>query len=71
MKNSIFRDITPCSPLKVNRRFGGTCRLHLHGRRINQERNKHEAGSEESKASLPPAIVSLNSFNFLVFVAET
>jgi hypothetical protein len=27
MKNSIFWDITPCSPLKVNRRFGGTCRL--------------------------------------------
>jgi hypothetical protein len=25
-------DITPCSPLKVNRRFGGTYRLHLQGR---------------------------------------
>jgi hypothetical protein len=24
MKSSIFWDITPCSPLKVNRRFGGT-----------------------------------------------
>jgi hypothetical protein len=24
MKNTIFWDITPCSPLKVNRRFGGT-----------------------------------------------
>jgi hypothetical protein len=24
MKISIFWDITPCSPLKVNRRFGGT-----------------------------------------------
>jgi hypothetical protein len=34
MKNSIFWDITPYSPLKGNRRFGGTCRLHLHGRRI-------------------------------------
>jgi hypothetical protein len=27
MKSCIFWDITPCSPLKVNRRFGGTCRL--------------------------------------------
>jgi hypothetical protein len=27
--SSIFWDITPCSPLKVNRRFGGTCRFHL------------------------------------------
>jgi hypothetical protein len=35
-KYSIFWDITPCSLLKVNRRFGGTCRLHLQGRRISQ-----------------------------------
>jgi hypothetical protein len=27
MKNSILWDITPSSPLKVNRRFGGTHRL--------------------------------------------
>jgi hypothetical protein len=32
MRSSIFWDITPCSPLKVNRRFGGTHRLHLQGR---------------------------------------
>jgi hypothetical protein len=31
MKSSIFWDIKPCSPLKVNRRFGGTYRLHLQG----------------------------------------
>jgi hypothetical protein len=29
IKNTIFWDITPCSPLSVNRRFGGTYRLHL------------------------------------------
>jgi hypothetical protein len=34
MKSSIFWDTTPCSPLKVNRRFGGTCRVHVQGRRI-------------------------------------
>jgi hypothetical protein len=27
MKSTIFWDITPCSPLKVNRRFGGVYRL--------------------------------------------
>jgi hypothetical protein len=27
MMSSILRDITPCSPLEVNRRFGGTNRL--------------------------------------------
>jgi hypothetical protein len=31
----------PCSPLKVNRRFGGTCRLHLQGR--NQATNQRES----------------------------
>jgi hypothetical protein len=35
----IFWDITPCSPLKVNRLFGGTYRLHLHGRKISRVRN--------------------------------
>jgi hypothetical protein len=29
-KSSIFLHKTPCSPLKFNRRLGGTCRLHLH-----------------------------------------
>jgi hypothetical protein len=34
---------TPCSPLKVNRRFGGTHRLHLKGRNISQARNQRES----------------------------
>jgi hypothetical protein len=29
MKISISWDMTPSSPLEVNRRFGGTCRLHV------------------------------------------
>jgi hypothetical protein len=32
-KSSFFWDITPCSPLKVNWCFGGTCHLYLHGQR--------------------------------------
>jgi hypothetical protein len=36
----IFGIITPCSPLKVSRRFGRTYLLHLYGRRINRERNQ-------------------------------
>jgi hypothetical protein len=31
LKGSVFWDITQCSPMKVNRRFRGTCRLHLQG----------------------------------------
>jgi hypothetical protein len=37
MKCTIFWDIMPCSPLKVNRRFGGTYRLHLQGRKMSRE----------------------------------
>jgi hypothetical protein len=33
MKNAVFRDVAPCS-FCVNRRFGGSYRLHLQGRRI-------------------------------------
>jgi hypothetical protein len=35
MKSSIF-----CSLLKVNRCFGGKCRLHIQGRRISLARNQ-------------------------------
>jgi hypothetical protein len=46
MKNSDFWDITPCRPLKANRRFGRTYCFHRQGGRINQARNQHEAGSK-------------------------
>jgi hypothetical protein len=32
LKSAIFWDKTPCSPLKFNRRFGGTYSTRLHGR---------------------------------------
>jgi hypothetical protein len=48
MNNFVFSDITPCSPLKVNPRFGGTCRLYLYGRRISLARNQHETGSNQT-----------------------
>jgi hypothetical protein len=35
--HTIFWDITPCSPLKIKRRFGGTYRLHLQGRKISTD----------------------------------
>jgi hypothetical protein len=48
LNSSIFWNTMPCSPLKVNPRFGGTYRLHLQSRRINQARNQLEAGSKQS-----------------------
>jgi hypothetical protein len=50
LNNSVLWDITPCSPLKVSRRFGGICRLQLQGRRMSQARS-HEVGSGESVIS--------------------
>jgi hypothetical protein len=44
MKHSTFWVIKPSSPMKVNWDFGGTCHLHLLGRRISQAKNQHEEG---------------------------
>jgi hypothetical protein len=38
MKSSVLWDTTPCSPLRVNRRFGGTYSIHLQGRRKSSKR---------------------------------
>jgi hypothetical protein len=43
MKRFIFWDITPCSPLKVHRRFGGTCCIHFQGRIISEARTQRES----------------------------
>jgi hypothetical protein len=44
-KESIFFwDMTPCSALSGTRRFGGTYRLHLQGRRIFQESSEQASG---------------------------
>jgi hypothetical protein len=54
MKSAIFWDITPCSPLKLNRRFGGKFRLHLQGRRISRVRNQRESRWQAE----PPCVIS-------------
>jgi hypothetical protein len=40
MTSTISWDITPCSPLKFNRRFGIKYRLHLQCRRMSRARNQ-------------------------------
>jgi hypothetical protein len=49
MKSSIFENMRSWSPLKVNGRFGGTCRLHFLGRRISQARIHGEADGSSSE----------------------
>jgi hypothetical protein len=43
VKRTIFWAVAPCSPLKVNRRFGRTYSLHLQGRWISRARNQRES----------------------------
>jgi hypothetical protein len=52
-----FWDTAPCSPLKVNRHFGGIYlyRFHLEGQRISRARNHREAGN---RALFPASFLS-------------
>jgi hypothetical protein len=36
MKNAVFWDVAPCRSSGLSRRFGGTYRLHLKGRKIRE-----------------------------------
>jgi hypothetical protein len=40
MKSIFFWDMTPCSPLSFNRRFGGIYRLHVRSRRNKFSKNR-------------------------------
>jgi hypothetical protein len=42
-EGSVFWDIMKRSPVKVTRRFGGTCHLNFQSGSISQARNQHEA----------------------------
>jgi hypothetical protein len=66
-QDRFFKYNAVCSPLKVNRRFGGTCRRHLQGQRISKARNQHEA--EEYVASIFRVDPEYGSDMFLLNVA--
>jgi hypothetical protein len=70
IKSSIFWDIAPCSPLKVNRLFGVTC-LHLHGWRISQVRNQREACSRILGQTVLPASYLLHTGFLLCLFFDT
>jgi hypothetical protein len=70
IKTTIFWDITPFSPLKVNRRFGGTNRLHLQGRRINRARNQRESRWQAEQILLICVIFFWIRFPCLVKVTD-
>jgi hypothetical protein len=39
-----FWNVVPCSPVEIDRRFGGTYCLHLKDQRVSQTRSKHQVG---------------------------
>jgi hypothetical protein len=49
LKRSIIWKITPYSPLKINRHFEGTCRLHL---QVRQETSVKSGGKQSSAFNL-------------------
>jgi hypothetical protein len=51
MKKAVFWDVAPCRS-GVNRRFGGTYRLHLQGRRDNIRESACEASVRDVKDRL-------------------
>jgi hypothetical protein len=46
LKNTVFFDVIPCSPLEVYLRFGGHYCLHLRGRNVSQTTNQQEVGGK-------------------------
>jgi hypothetical protein len=50
MESPVIWDITPYSPVRPNRHFGGICR-RLQGQGISQARNQLEAGSNATYSS--------------------
>jgi hypothetical protein len=65
MENSIFMNITPCSPLKINHHFGGTCHFHLQSGRINhtaaqQRWRRYVAPKRQLTFNGPHSVISHN-----------
>jgi hypothetical protein len=59
------------SPFKVNRRFGGTCGLHLQGQRIRQLRNQREAHSKQSSFRGLHGVISQEIGLFITTAVKT
>jgi hypothetical protein len=69
MKKAVFWDVAPCSS-GVNRRFGGTYRLHLQGRRESIRKSAREASVRDVKGRLHGATSQKTAF-FIVTAVKT
>jgi hypothetical protein len=66
MKISVLWDITPCCLSKVNRRFGGTCRLQFQSKIISQTRNRREVGSKQTPHVPAKRRLTLNGLHYVI-----
>jgi hypothetical protein len=57
MKNAVFWDVAPCRSCRLNRRFGGTYRLHLQGRKICERRTSVSRWLQTSYQSKTPSYI--------------
>jgi hypothetical protein len=51
MNRFVYWDITYCSPLKINWRFGRTCLFRLQVSRVRQARNQQESGTKKNRGT--------------------
>jgi hypothetical protein len=56
--------------LKVNRRFGGACRLHLHDRKISQARNQRETELRLPSAYSKTSVGFQRTIRRHIFISE-
>jgi hypothetical protein len=70
MKSYTFCYITQCSPLKFNRRFGGTCRLHFRvGEQAEQQiRVKHLGSKRRLIFNRLHCVISLKIELFIIYL---
>jgi hypothetical protein len=61
MKSTMFCEITPCGPLKVNQFFGGIYFFHHQGRTISGPRNQHESMWQAELLFLPQKMEEIYS----------
>jgi hypothetical protein len=68
MMSSIFWDVTPCNPLKVNRHFVGIFPLQFQDRKIREVKNKRETRLQAEWAS---TLVSFSAYCLILKMERT
>jgi hypothetical protein len=57
----VFWNVVPCNMVRLTQCFGGTCRLHLHGRRLNQARYQKKQAANRTQLKVEASSSSVTS----------